>query len=443
MKKVSFAVLIGVDAFFLLLFSFVAIPFVSFDYPVLFSNPLKISIVMLEIIIIIVALLFSIYGLIFTLRLLFNPHKHFLASLAATDGRKSLQHRLEMLSKSINVFLPTLLESDHIPDVFTFGLSKDNSYVIVSPSFLDELDEDETETVLLHELFHVKEDVEYQSFKVAFQKVAYAPFNFIYVPLAFMVILLLFPFFFSGRGLPPIIYDKFEAVYPLWTTFGLLVLLPLGLVLMTLTAVKLFRERSELSRSYLYIRELLADSYSAIISGRPLKTYSAVVKASKRRILLSDRTSYDKIGFAYSPEKETETLGDISLADIFKIRVLPVLYIFGLRGGPANVSSPIIYRLGLLKVLQQMIYGNVNIIYLDRSQQSILSLSQLRMPDTVANVLRKKKVFYREFCEYAAMKRSSFNLIECAHAMKVEPFEAFLMLYAAISSGIFDIKVET
>jgi len=445
MTKASFALLIGAKIFLLMLFSFVAVVFAFFDFAVLLDDPLRISVVVFGIVITIFILAVSVYGLIFTLRFLFDPYKSFLAGLGTTKGEEDLQRRVEEIAERVEAFSPTLLETDRIPDIFSFGLSKDNSYVVASPSFLKALDDEEKEAVFLHETFHIKEDVEYQSFKVVWDKAINTPFNFVYALLAFGAVLLLFRFVFGGTGFPPLVFSEFETVQPILRMFGFLVILPFGLVLLALGIVRLWKEGTILSGRYLYIRELLADSYSAVTSGKPLKTYSAVVKATEKRIMSSFESSSDyKIGFAYSPNKDPQILGDVSLADIFKTKMhSTVRDIFSLRSEPAKVSCPIRYRLSLLKGLQKLIYENVKIIQLRRPQEFASSLSRLRMPETVVNLLREKKVAYREFYDYTVKEAANFNLIECANSIKVEPFEAFLMLYAAMSSGILDIKLKT
>lgn len=444
MRNANFALLILFKVFLLLLFSFVIVPFFFVDYGRLLNYPLGISLVVLEIATLIAILFISIRGLAFTLKFLLNPYKYFLDGLIVTEARKSLKYRIEKLSKSINAFSPTLLETESIPDLLTFGLTEDNSYIIASPSFLKKLDDDELTTVFLHEMFHIKNDVESQSFRMIFDKAVNTPINFLYVALAFTISFLPLPFVFSEWSLPTVFSSKLETILPIWNIFALFGLLPFGAALAALALFRTWKEGTMLSNRYLYIREVLADSYSSIISRKPLKLYSAIEKATKRRILSSfGFSTYDKISFGCSSEEGHHIRDDITLAEIFKTGMLSSLRdLFGLKSERGKTSCPIKHRLSLLKALQRLIYGNINIIQLKRPPHLMSLISKLKMPETVFSMLREKKVSFEEFCNYIGRKGSNFNLVECANLIRVEPFEAFLMLFAAVNSEIVDIKVK-
>jgi hypothetical protein len=196
----------------------------------------------------------------------------------------------------------------------------------------------------------------------------------------------------------------------------------------------------------MYNREIIADSYASIMCMSPMRMQSALSKIEMEkhlgRIIIEKRLEYiNKVSFI-SPTEEAgynkpSKLSHLLKTEPFSGRDLAVLYNSTYDTTPIYTMAN---RISLTNVINKLLFHESEVDVL--CEDVILpSLVKLRLPNDVLEVLKQDNT-YLSFLEYVKDRQTSFNLLDCSKYLGFDPFDAFLLLFAAINTGIMDMKLE-
>jgi len=417
----------------LIAFSLACWIFLSSDYGNISTDPLRISALSVTLTILIFCWSTQVYGLIKGIQFWADPYGQMLRGLNTAEIDHKFQEHAADLARTVGITSPKILTCSNSPSVFTFGTRSSETLIVISKQLLKDLSRDELNAVLFHEMFHIREDSEDSSFRVLFQEALNTPITFISLELLLLASTVPLLAVFGIRRVY-VGYAEYQTVFTIFYA-----LLAVFVVLMALILVWAWVYRGGLSSRDLYIRELLADSYAAILTRNPSAVESAIMIVGKASLYGSNRSisRIGQLGFAQGSKEKLGNKNELTFAKMFSTKFRSTFNVFHFRT-PLKTACPPTTRIALLKKLQELIEGTVKIT-VSRSHDEVgKSLAIMKIPNCAVKLLLNEKDILKRLFDYVRKNQDSFNLLECAEAIKVEPFEAFLTLVAAANYGYLD-----
>jgi Zn-dependent protease with chaperone function len=418
--------------------------FLSF-YPAQFTlNPSRLILFALMVALFVAGILCSVRGLI-NIAVHFRDSKRQRFDSAKVSSCDNNTRLLVMkAAEKAGVAYPTVLAAENIQTVETFGSNSDQAVVLVPVNAIKQFEPDEIECILMHEMYHIKEDVEYESVRLADTIASNIPINLVVTSaIAFGSMLVGFAFGTPLSHVAP--FDTINRISDYIDIFGCLC------ICATLYASA--EIGTIISDKHLYVRELFADAYAAIETRKPLNLWSAIKKIGRTTVL--SRTSLmGFLGFSDSNYEEKSLSDTIKLSTIFFTRLSFGEYFLRMlilrrTFGTHDTYCPLKYRLALQKKLQQLLFGRTRIAILRPSARfwflpsSIPEIEpEMQIPLPVMEVIQEYKYGARarleQLLKYVEREKENFNLMNCSNSLRIEPFETFLLLVALIHLKAID-----
>jgi Zn-dependent protease with chaperone function len=393
------------------LFTLVLLFMIFLITQLMYWNLLTLAFTLLLCALCIVIIFLTLPRTISTLRFIHNPSKYLLKNQGKSKTSMKLEGLIATLSTKSGIKKPKIEIIEGPPVAFSFGTSDNMASLVVSEDLMKLLDEDELETVILHELFHIKNDDlgTYTTTLVQSKLLHPQLFN---IATLFTLLTVLWSFLLG----PPLIRPLTLSASLYLSALKLGFYLAVGLVLLVLaSAFVVFSKQGGLvSQKYLYVQELLADGFSSILSEKPMKLYSAILKTTGFHDRHASKGKTPELDFSFGKLTYSSTFGTKS-------------YQFWKSINDPLVYDKVGYRLPFVKMMENLIFGSSTLTITGTT------IPELRrsLPQPVFNMVKLNKPKFAEFLVYSTKNMNNFNLVECANNLKLQPFQAFMFLWAA------------
>lgn len=425
--QMSFVLLISFISIMMLVFLVSrGLTFLTFPILALFSTFLLYAIAL-------IVLAASLYGIVVTLLFLKNPSKYFLGGLRLLRVGENIDRLVGSLANKVNVRKPKV-ELVEKTGPFTFGVTDDKVSLVIPEDLVKILDKDELETIILHELFHVKHDVESQTSSIVADKLLVPKYATLIN--IFFLITLLWTIFNWPTVL--LVSQSLTTLRSFLYIFrGVLIL---GIFLIVILLIIMWRQGTFLTARYLYVRELLADGFSVLVSEKPKKLQSAIWKATyARHLAKSDSDILSNIGVLSSQEQEIpgrnillstliESKGISKKTWVDTAKDIKTHYV----EGKSDYRSPFINLIG--KLLKE----KCRLTVLESNFERMSLKPRRNLPEPVYDFARGNKARFTQFLDYAIKNANHFNIIECSNYLEIQPHESFFFLWTAANGKILD-----
>jgi hypothetical protein len=188
-----------------------------------------------------------------------------------------------------------------------------------------------------------------------------------------------------------------------------------------------------ISNNFTYVRELLADAYSAIHTRNPDCIKSALIKN-----LFPN--NYQELNNHKNPEIKPLP----KMSKIFETRLgwEAFLTLALSRKRSVQVNDSLV-RLQLPTKLNQIIFHNIEIQVLKPTSRywffsNMPNIeSEMQLPAIVADIYTKNKYLAFKLQRYI-QDHLSFNLLDCSKYLETDPFELFSLLVALVELRVID-----
>lgn len=397
--------------------------------PFIYNSPHVILIgMLLTIFTLLVAILFR--NLYSAFRFIVDPFI-VLRKFNTVEPMPDLINKINTMAKEEGIVAPTLLLTDEDIPIGSFGLGKDRSILLLQHEIVKSLNPKELEAVLGHEFYHIKNDIEKEWRDVFWLKYHFTPINFTTLcalVLPILLITLIAGILFPAPSDPEVIH-----LSPL--TFYLYFYLPFVLVGMWISTMLFIFfiytklggfKKPYISSKYFYIRELLADAYNILKMKETDSLFSALGKMVPILGLYSSGILRKKY---FCDPNRLFSVKNYSIKDVAKEEL-------SFRPLKQKIKDRLLFKLTLLQLMQKLMHEKVIVHVLDEN----LSKKHFPFPEPAFDILQRNRDRLGELMIHLK-KAGSFNLIECASAMKNDPFEVFIMLVALINSKAVKIVV--
>lgn len=385
-----------------------------------------------------VLVILSTYKLIYGLKVVMNPFGHFLRGARELDQNSALLTLVEDLKRTEKTESLRVVLSDAVSGACTIGNSLKKAAIILPRSLAETLAQKHLRAILLHEIYHLKENLSEQNSFVISDILLYEPISFS-VP-AFGTTLI----FCTTISLASI-YGGFDTYSStprslIMTAFWLVAIATVAYLLVAgIFLYKGLTSEGWITEDSLYVRELLADAYSLFKSRDPQTLKESLIECHLRK----NTTSSNR---ATNLEFES-SFGQIkprtyALKGVFRSKGITVknLIRWFKKMDPYTVC-PIEARLSMVDDIQKLLQDHSE-LDVNANQASPIRITH-NLPKPVYQLLKGRAELFKNFLEYARVSSSAFNLEECSQALQVELFDAFLMLVGALELGLFDFKNQT
>ena len=374
--------------------------------------------------------------LIRELSFLSSPVVYYLDELKPKVIAGECKDKALSLSEKVGIEPPLVVEVSGSPNVYSFGSGSDNSVLVFRGELHKHLDGDELESVLLHEMFHIKTDVEIQSFIMEADRIANLRSlnltNLYIGTIVMVVIAMVFSViakFSGGIAVPMEIYKGLNVFF-----LGFIVA---SISIATGYALIIWKTVPKMSGKYAYVRELLADAYAVLMNCKPTKLYSALIRVNtlQRKYDVQKPTMIDKMCFV-SPEGESYPFlkKNLTIKDIFETKLWSIKAILPQK---MEVACPMELRLSHIKTIQTLLQKTVT-LSVKNNKTYLSKLEIARLPPPVHQLLIARPSKYMEFQDYASKHASNFNLVSCSGHLQSSLFDTYLMFFAAVNLGVAD-----
>jgi hypothetical protein len=381
-----------------------------------------------------------------TFKFIRNPFADVLRDAQEVSHESSLWKILEGDRAAIEIGPVELLVSERINDVITVhrSLVSFKPLIVVPKAVIQSLDPIEFRTVLVHELYHIQvHGTEELGIYIA-DRVLLGRFGWSRI----LVIAALFTAFFTP--IPAIDSTTFPVRESMVLFLDIFSILSLGLALFAFFYVLGFLIKTGTKQGwpspyYLYMREFLADAYSALWTQQPGALKNAIEKCSELFSQSNFRTLNDitgGLGFIGSNNrvdgatrtlKELMSVGSLQTKEI--ARQVFNAFIYGKF--VFHKSCPTVDRKLLVEKIERLLHERVTLTYIN--EVSFDEVRQSMLPAPVRHYLNDNKETFERFVSYVRQNSLGFSIVECSRELNVELFNVFKMLIASIESGMVDL----
>jgi Zn-dependent protease with chaperone function len=405
----------------------------SFGWDVLVQNPLFLSSTLVVFACSGAVIILSIYGIALVLIFLSNPEREILKGIERLKSNQAIEDLVRTLAVKIGVKNPKVQMLKGPPDAFAFGVTDDNVILGLSDGLVETLDKEELETVVLHELYHIKSDVESQTSVLLTEKL-FAP-KYVTVGRFYLLSVALWAIC-NWNVVPYVTYLQDVATLRLflYVVVGGLVFAALFL---GVTFILMLKQGALITSEYAYIRELLADGFSSLTSKKPAKLYSAILKTQVSR--RSDSNALRRVSFASYGRPQTPQPG-VSLSKLIEAKAFS-RNMWGrlVRDSKNNLALDNIgFRLSFLNLIERLVAEASVLTVLQNGIQGVRLKPERGLPKAIYDHVRSHEMVFVAFLEYASKNANRFNLMGCSNYLGIESVEALFFLWAAARAKILD-----
>jgi hypothetical protein len=346
-----------------------------------------------------------------------------------------------------------ILVSNETSDIASIGNPLKTSFIVLPKALNEYLDEQEIRSVIIHEIYHIKEDVKMQTINYIQKYMLDKPLSLLrlsYCVITSLVLSGLVGYFANRWGIAFIprgesaIQQLRIVVFIFWLVF--ILVLTVCIVVLTV-AIRYKKEFGRVRLSnYLYLRELFADAYSVFKTEKPevLRTALSDCLRLKVNSMKKDNRGLLKVKFVEQTEpsvnSEKETLKDMFSIEASGTRKIleelaNVLFAKPLKFKTAcDINS----RFRLIDILEKLINNNVKI----KVKKSVLDfeISTSNLPPQVYRYIKKNPNVFANFNRYLIKNAQNFNIKDCSSEIGAPLFEVFLMLIADIELEFVELE---
>lgn len=358
---------------------------------------------------------------------LYNPSKCLLENFDKSSSSKNFSGFIKLvksLAKKIEITPPTIEIVCGLPFSGIYGISKKNSQLIVSENLIKSLDKDELLSLIFHELFHQKSgDVETRTLMYAHRRLFHPQFVQCFV---YSVGVTVMWFIASLMAAPFLLINPFFQGYLEYTV---VILFGWPIVIIVLIIIEIWKVGLG-SAGYLYIYELLADSFSSLQSLKPAKLRSAIIKVTGHR-------DFPKLSNA-----PISTFSELINSKIYSKNMNKYMKdVVTLKRTLLNVDEyvreKVDYRFYFIELLEILIFTESKLDIFNNQKTKI----KYSCPIPVKDFVKSHQAQFYDFLKYSKTNKDNFNLIECSEFLGMKPFGVLLFLWAAVHSEIIDIQL--
>lgn len=372
----------------------------------------------------VVCAMLAIYKLVIGVRIIRNPVRYLFSRTEPVRRDNPIYTMVDKIRKSEGIAPIQLMCSNEVPVVFSVGNPLGKMAIIFAPSVLEKLDDGQLNAVLLHEMYHILNDLKMQSLNVIEDVLLHKPLPIVPFTLLILLISLGFPGFEST---PKTIFGPtFDEVFNWLSSFATILFIELIVVVAVIMARKV-RKEGRMSADYLYVRELLADAFSLFKSGNAQKLRNALLECEN--IMIS------KLGFLgrieNSERKIRPTLKELFKTQKFTVGLKNLKDALGVRKWYLKQECPLNARLSLIDEIEKLRDEHA-VLKIVRDDYLLGDQIASGLPPLVHKYLKENRDNFGRFLVYVKDHFSKFNLVECSSSLGIEEFEAFLMLVGAI-----------
>lgn len=374
---------------------------------------------------------YSIFSFYKLLKLTSNPSQVLLKGVSLSTPPKHIIDKVTNYANQLGVSNVQVYTADDTSLICCLPENNTKS-LIFSKNVTNKLDEEELNMILLHEMYHAK----YDSFnEIMLRMVTMMGARYhLYLIYAFLLTTLFLSAVMPEGNL--LIVDAFDLGKRLSSEPLLLGILIVLFSFLAVLVVLLMKGSTRVKENYIFLREILADSFCCIHTRNP----AIVSRTLKKVVMLSlNLPKSPATALNFSPPKMKSV--PASMKQIFGTELTSWRSILEWFTGRVTVNEicPLSYRLMLVKFMDRMINKGISVQMENGDVADKLKLLQL--PSSIAEVfLHIKKEKFRSFTNYLRANSSNFNLIKCSSYLGMDPFLVFLFFYAFVNRGL--IKIE-
>ena len=429
--KIAFMLWISCTAIIVLLYLFSrGLSFLTFPILALFSNLLLYAITL-------IVLAASHYGIVVTLLFLKNPSKYFLGGLRLLKVGESIDRLVGSLANKANVRKPKVELVEKKSSPFTFGVTDDKVSLVIPKNLMKILDKDELETVILHELFHAKYDVESQTSNIATDKLLVPKYATL-INIFFLITALWAVFNWPGRASVLLVSQSLVTLKSFLYIFGGVLIL--GIFMIMILFIVMWKQGTFLTARYLYVRELLADGFSVLMSEKPKKLQSAIRKITHTRYFSKSNSDIlGEVGVLSSPEQEMPRR-NIPLSTLIESKgINKKTWVDTAKDTKTHyVEDKSDYRRPFIDLIGKLLQEKCSLTVLESDFEKMSLKPRRNIPKPVYDFARGNKTRFIKFLDYAIKNADHFNIMECSNYLKIQPHESLFFLWTAASGKILD-----
>jgi hypothetical protein len=378
----------------------------------------------------------SIRALILAALFVQDPLSEIRRRLTLTPAPLVLAEAVESIAHNEDLMVPDTFVVRGSQLVASFCLRQDRAAILFSQDALSALDSEEIDAVLRHEFCHIQKDTEMQN-ELIFTELmnewpAHFPLLFValYAPVI-MLIIAAHPFLAMST-------QKIGILYAVGERTGAVVTLLVFVIAFIGLAVTMQRQlRIPYLGKGVYFRELLADAYSVLKTGEVRSLRSALAKLSAMLVQgPAQPESFATIALVISRDARfSHDLQDLNLVlDARRLRTSFKDTLLATPSGYVQRYCPISHRFANLDLLDRIMHARILLSH-NMLDIKILRKDTSELPWSITETLRRCEPKSERFFEFIKANTSGFNLYECAETIAMRPFDVFVMLLAAISSG--------
>jgi Zn-dependent protease with chaperone function len=344
----------------------------------------------------------------------FKPGKLVLNGIDYEEEKGKISKIVQNLSSKLEVKQPKVfITSSNKINVLSAALNRKEDFILISKRASEFLDDEELESVIAHELWHIKNDVrEATQGCVAFHR----HLSLLYSQVFSIIYIAIFSEVFILKGFADLVVD--------------LAFFIIAYVVLYVVAVAWDRNAT-LGNLFSEDREFFADICSSIITEKPRAMISAIRKFILAKFLEAKLASLQ----FFSPlDKEVKVKSWREVLTKPHHRI-----VWGLYAHPSLKS-----RIRILKLTDRLINGKVSL----KVSTSPKRFSALRIywPNFFLlwsvwgrRLRRISEEKIKAVYDYMELNSNNFNLIGCAKALRMEGLDVSTVFFSFLIRGIVDV----
>jgi Zn-dependent protease with chaperone function len=322
------------------------------------------------------------------------------------EEEKELEKRIMVLAKKFGVNPPRcFVTSSNKVNVLSAAMDKKENFIIFSKSVLNSLEKEEIDSVILHELWHIKNDIK----EVTRSSLAFGDFTLMLLFSSSPLIAFLY-LFNPDLGLHVVDFFVFSILYSI--SYYLL----------------LFTDVATISSYYPEYREYDADLASSLIT----RDASLLISALKKMILLKFVESKFLALQFFAQNKNLEIK---SWKEVLKTKLAYPWIKY-------QHPSPFL-RIKFLKLIDRLINEKVSLEIkkpLKKFSAFNISLNPFFLFSPFGKRLRRmKKEDIKAVYDYIALNSNNFNAKDCSIALKIQEEDVISFFISLLRKGTIDV----
>lgn len=353
--------------------------------------------------------------------LMLNPGKKF-ANIRTDTEDARLPQILEELSRKEKIRKPKIVVVS-LPTVESFGSSPNDATIVIGKEILGSMDASQLHAVLLHEIFHIKNDLASLVDYMLMSHVFLRRLNLFLMSPAALII--------AGITFPNMPFPTFLLVSIFYIPGIVIWILFVVMVIRTILAL---RNPGVLSSSrHMFFRELVADAYVAVRTNDPESQRKAMMTQMKLILHGSDNTQGAKKPAIYElREFRLDAAVGANINEAMKILLRPstIKELF---------DTSMTNRIQMISFVYKMLNEECEVQVMRERHLPLGRTVITSTPEAIARVLMHQKSVIPTVVQ-SLRKRTHLNIKELANSLRLDPFDLFIILFFLHTKNVIRFK---